>query len=481
MIFHAIITLFETAILLYAISIFVAYLILSIISGKELLKFFHSEKITNYDAILSSPFAPTISIIAPAYNESLTIVENIRALLSLYYPNFEIIIVNDGSKDDTLNKTINAYELEKVPYVVDYKIKCKEILDIYKSKKKALNNLTILNKINGGKADALNAGINIAKSQYFIAIDVDSIIDPYALQKLVLPFLTETDKRVIATGGVIRIANSCKIKDGQLIEINVPDDFLPRCQVIEYNRAFLLGRLAWSRLDGLLLISGALGLFDKEIAIACGGYYPETVGEDMEIVVRMRKYMAVRKEKYKVVYIPEPLCWTEAPSDLKILGRQRNRWTRGTIDTLFLHKYLFFNPKFGIMGMLSFPYWVFFEWLAPIIETAGILYFILIALFGYPNWSFFSVTLFFVYIFSVSFSTYAILFDHLIFHRYTKRSMIFKLLITSWIEPFFYHPMVTYWALRGNWDYFIHKKKAWGSMTRQGFSNEKAEKEAAKP
>jgi poly-beta-1,6-N-acetyl-D-glucosamine synthase len=278
MLFHLLSTFAEAVILVYALSLFLVYILLSILSGKELLKHFYAEKITNYDAILSSPFAPTISIIAPAYNESLTIVENIRALLSLYYPNFEIIIVNDGSKDDTLARAIEAYDLEKVPYVIDYKIECKEILDIYKSKKKAFNNLTVLNKINGGKADALNAGINIAKGQFFTAIDVDSIIDPYALQKMVLPFLTATDKRVIATGGVIRIANSCKIKDGQLIEINVPDDFLPRCQVIEYNRAFLLGRLAWSRLDGLLLISGALGLFDKEIAIASGGYLSTTVG-----------------------------------------------------------------------------------------------------------------------------------------------------------------------------------------------------------
>ena len=481
MILHLISTLLETFILFYAIAIFVMYFLLSIVSAKELLRFFNTEKITNYDAILSSPFAPTITIIAPAYNESVTIVGNIRALLSLYYPNFEIIIVNDGSKDDTLAKSIEAYELEKVPYVVDYKLESKKILDVYKSKKKAFNNLTIINKVNGGKADALNAGLNIAKGQYFIAIDVDSIIDPYALQKMVLPFLTHTRERVIAVGGVIRIANSCVIRDGQLVEINVPDEFLPRCQVIEYNRAFLLGRLAWSRLDGLLLISGALGLFDKEVAVNAGGYLPGTVGEDMEIVVRMRKYMADQHEKYKVVYIPEPLCWTEAPSNVTILGRQRNRWTRGTIDTLSLHTDIFLNPKYGVMGMLSYPYWVFFEWLAPLIETAGIIYFILIAFFGHPNWTFFTVTLFFVYFFSVSFSTFAILFDHLVFHRYSKRSMIFKLLVTSWIEPFFYHPLITYSSIRGNWDYFIKRKSSWGKMTRQGISVDEIEKRTAMP
>lgn len=459
----------ENLILFYAIAIFSIYLILAIVSAFELRRNYYIGKVANYDAILSSPFAPSISVVAPAYNESLTIVENIKALLALYYPNFEIVVVNDGSKDDTLEKVIEAFDLELVPYVVDYKIICAEIKGVYKSRKKSFNNLTIIDKVNGGKADALNAGIIISKGEYFIAIDVDSIIDPYALQKLVKPFLEETDRQVIATGGVIRIANSCVIKDGQLIEINVPDKFLPRCQVIEYNRAFLMGRLAWSRMDGLLLISGALGLFDKEIVINCGGYFSKTVGEDMELVVRMRKYMTENKQKYRVVYIPDPLCWTEAPSSYKILGRQRNRWTRGTIDTLFLHWNIFFNPKYGFMGLISHPFWVFFEWLAPIVEFLGLVYFILIALFGDPNWPFFFVLLFFVYFFSIVFSTYAILYDHLAFHRYKKRRMIAKLVVTAWLEPFLFHPFVVYWALKGNFDYFVRKKSGWGQMTRSGF------------
>lgn len=459
----------ENVILFYSIAIFSIYMILAVVSAFELRRNYLIGKIANYDAILSSPFAPSISVVAPAYNESLTIVENVKALLALYYPNFEIVVVNDGSKDNTLEKVIEAFDLEMVPYVVDYKIICSEIKGVYKSKKKAFNNLTIIDKVNGGKADALNAGIIISKGEYFIAIDVDSIIDPYALQKLVKPFLEETDKRVIATGGVIRIANSCVIKDGQLIEINVPDKFLPRCQVIEYNRAFLMGRIAWSRMDGLLLISGALGLFDKDIVINCGGYFSKTVGEDMELVVRMRKYMTEKKQKYRVVYIPDPLCWTEAPTSYKILGRQRNRWTRGTIDTLFLHWNIFFNPKYGFMGIISHPFWVFFEWLAPIVEFLGLVYFILIAILGEPNWPFFFILLFFVYFFSIVFSTYAILYDHLAFHRYKKRRMIAKLVVTAWLEPFFFHPFVVYWAIQGNFDYFIRKKSGWGQMTRSGF------------
>ncbi len=460
---------FENFFLLYAISIFSLYLWLAIVSAKELIRNYYHTKNTNYDAIISSPFAPMITVIAPAYNESVTIVENIKALLALYYPSFEIVVVNDGSKDNTLEKAIEAFDLEKVTYVFDYKIPCQEIRGIYKSRKKAFNNLTVVDKFNGGKADALNSGINIAKGDYFISIDVDSIIDPYALQKMIKPFLEEPSRKVIATGGVIGIANSCKIIDGQLIEIDVPDELLPRFQIIEYNRAFLMGRLAWSRLDGLLLISGALGLFDKEVVIGCGGYLTKTVGEDMELVVRMRKYMAKKKIKYKVAYVSDPLCWTEVPSSLKVLGSQRNRWTRGTIDTLFIHWNLFFNAKYGFMGMVSHPFWVFFEWLAPIIETIGILYFIFISIIGEPNWPFFYVMLFFVYFFSITFSTYAILYDLLAFHRYKKKSQIIKLIITAWIEPLIFHPLVVFWALRGNFDYFIRRKKTWGNMPRVGF------------
>lgn len=459
----------EYLFLVYAVSIFGFYFWLAVVSAMELIKNIRESKTTNYDALLSSPFAPVISVLAPAYNESLTIVENINALLGLYYPSFEIIVINDGSKDDTLEKTIQAFELEKVPYVIDYKIKSAEIRGVYKSRKKAHSNLTVIDKFNGGKADALNAGINVAKGDYFVSIDVDSIIDPHALKKMIKPFFEETEKRVIAAGGVIQIANSCVIENGQVVEVNVPNKFLPRCQVVEYSRSFLMGRLAWSRMDGLLLISGALGLFDKEIVINCGGYYNKTVGEDMELVVRMRKYMADQGLKYKVVYISDPLCWTEAPSTLKVLGSQRNRWTRGTIDTIMLHRNIFLNPKYGFMGMVSHPYWVFFEWLAPIIEVAGILYFTITALLGASNWTFFYVMLSFVYLFAITFSTYAILFDHMAYNRYKDKRKILKLVLTSWLEPFLYHPLVVYWGIRGNYDYFIRKKKVWGKMTRSGF------------
>lgn len=462
----------ETFIFYYTVAIFTVYFILAVISAFVLRKYFLNAKIADHNEVLSSPFAPSITILAPAYNEALNIVENIKALLALHYTNYEVVVINDGSKDDTLGRAIEAFDLEKVPFVVNERIFCSEIRGIYKSKKRALSNLVLIDKVNGGKADALNAGLNVASGKYFIAIDADSIIDPYALQKMVKPFLEASEKRVIAVGGVIRIANSCEIVDGHLVNVQLPDKVLPLFQVLEYNRAFLLGRLAWSKLNGLLIISGALGLFDKEIVVDCGGYHRYTVGEDMELVVRMRKYMAENKLPYRIEYLPDPLCWTEAPGSLNILVRQRNRWTRGTIETLFSHWNLFFNPKYGLMGMASHPYWVFFEWLAPIVELFGLVYFAIIAIMGFANWPYFFVILFFVYFFSLSFTSYAILYDYVAFYRYKSIKMVLKMLLAAMLEPVFYHPLIVYSAIRGNFDYFVLRKRSWGNMARVGLAKQ---------
>ncbi len=459
----------EKLILGYTIAIILAYIILAVISAYSLMKYLRKNSFVDYNVILSSPLAPSVTILAPAFNESKTIVENIRALLSLYYHNYEVVVINDGSKDDSLEKIILAYDLEKVDYTVIHRLDSQPVRAIYKSRNKSYDKLIVVDKVNGGKADSLNAGMNVATKDYFVAIDVDSIIQSDALMKLAKPFLEEKDKKIIATGGVIRIANSCIIREGQIIQVKLPKKFLPRMQVLEYTRAFLMGRMAWSNLDGLLIISGALGMFDREIAIKCGGYFALTVGEDMELVVRMRMYMIENKLKYDVAYIPDPLCWTEAPDTFKILNRQRNRWTRGNIDTLILHKKLFFNPNYGLMGMVSYPFWFFFEWLAPLVEFFGLLFFIFMAALNQINWDFFFLLFGLIVAFALTFSTYSILFEELTYHRYEKKREIFRMLIAAWIEPIFYHPLVVYFSVKGNFDYFINKKKGWGAMERKGF------------
>lgn len=455
-------------IFLYACTLLTSYIIIGIASVGESKKYLNKNEFTDFRLLASSPHAPSLSILAPAYNEGATIIENARSLLSLYYNNLEVIIINDGSKDDCLQKLIDGYDLEKIDHHVQYRIATKEIRGIYKSRKAIYKKLVVVDKVNGGKADALNVGINVSSNDYIVCIDVDCILEQDALLKMVKPFMEETDARVIASGGVVRIANSCEIKDGKLEKIYLPTNYWARMQSLEYIRAFIVGRMAWARINGLLLISGAFGAFDKEIAIAAGGYNHRTVGEDMELVVRMRRYMEELQVPYKVTYIPDPLCWTEAPVNTKILGRQRNRWTRGTIETLKMHQVLFFNPRYGIMGMLSYPFWFFFEMLAPLIEFFGMAVFILMAILGLINWHTFLALLAFIISFGYVFSAFAAYMEVNTFNMYRRKTEMAKLLLTALTEPFYFHPFVVWAAIKGYVD-IIRKKNSWGEMTRQGF------------
>ncbi|TGV01950.1 glycosyltransferase family 2 protein [Flavivirga rizhaonensis] len=456
----------------YAFAAITSYIILSVISGKETVEYLKKNSFVNYKDILSSTMSPSITIIAPAYNESLNVVENVRSLLSNHYVNYNVIIINDGSTDNSLEKLIEAYDLETVDFIINEKIKTQPLrAGVFKSKNPAFEKLMVVDKKNGGKADALNMGLNISKSKYVACIDVDCLLLENALQKMIKPFLEETNVKVIATGGVIRIANSCIIRGGKLIDVNLPKALLVQSQILEYLRAFLLGRMAWSRLNGLLVISGAFGIFDKEIAIAVGGYDTKTVGEDMEIIVRMRRYMEEKNEKYKVSYIPDPLCWTEAPDNYKIFISQRNRWTRGTIETLKKHRKIGFNRNYGSFGMLSYPYWLIFERLAPIIEAVGIIYFAILVILKEVRWEYALSFLMLAYIFSVLFSIIALYSEELTFHQYKKKGTGYKLVLLTALEPFVLHPFILYAAIKGNYDYYFNKKKKWGVMQRKGLTS----------
>ncbi|GGA85113.1 glycosyl transferase family 2 [Flavobacterium palustre] len=446
-----------------------SYLILAYLSTKELKEYLKKNSFVDYEVLLTSEFAPSLSLIAPAYNEGFTIEENVKSLLSLNYNNYQVIVVNDGSKDNSMDILIKTYDLVLTELDIHSKIETKKVKGIYTSRNAAYKKLIVVDKENGGKADALNVGLNIAQNQYVVCIDVDCILDKDSLLKLAKPFLESYGKRVIATGGVVRIANQCIIKNGRLVEVNIPNVMLPRIQVLEYLRAFLLGRMAWGRLDGLLLISGAFGAFDKEIALLTGGYSTKTVGEDMELVVRMRRYMLENKIPYAVSYIPDPLCWTEAPEDSKIFKKQRSRWMRGTIETLNIHKKMFLNPRYKLLGMLSVPYWTFFEFLAPAIEFIGLIITILLIAFGLLNWYFFFLLLLFVYFFAILFSVMALYSEEHTYHKYPKQADFLKLLLAAFIEPLYFHPLTVYAALIGYKEKMMGTK-GWGEMTRKGFT-----------
>lgn len=460
----------ELFVFVYACLIFLTYIIQSLVSAEGVMKYKREIDVMDVDGLLSSPFAPSISVIAPAYNEGTNIVDNIRSLLSMRYSNYTVIVVNDGSKDDSLEKSIQAYDLEKMDFEYNMILETKPVKGIYKSKNPAFQKLIFVDKVNGGKADAINVGINISEADYFACIDVDCVLEADAFLKMVKPIMVEPQKRVVAVGGIVWLTNDSIVEGGQLVKVKAPNTYIARIQVVEYIRAFLLGRTAWAGQNGLLLISGAMGLFERKLTLEIGGYNHKTVGEDMELVMRMHRIMLERKEPYIVSYAPEPLCWTEAPSSYKVLGRQRNRWARGTIDCLKMHKKMFFNPRYGVVGLLSYPYWFFGEWLAPLLEFVGLIFFAAVIALDLVNWEMAVLLMLFVYSFSIFFSTYALFVQELSYFKYEKRKDLIKLFLTILAEPFYYHPRVVWWAVKGNYDFFIKKSHGWGEMVRTGFN-----------
>jgi len=465
--------IFNLFFLVFGTTLFISYIIIGTLSSFELSFYSKRNKFFNFNNVSEYRLLPSISIIAPCYNEEKSIVENIRSLLSLQYPNVEVIIVNDGSNDNSLDLMIESYALVKVNYAYNPKLETQTVRGIYKSTNVAYSNLIVVDKENGGKGDALNAGLNTARSELFLGIDVDCIIEPDAIFRMVKPFLEEAEnKKVIASGGVIRVANSCKIENGRIVKINFPKNLWAQFQILEYFRAFILSRMAWSKINGLLIISGAFGLFDRRIVMNCGGYDNDSVGEDLELVMRMRNYMhTVEKMPYKVAFIPDPLCWTEVPSSFNILKRQRNRWTRGLIDSLFKHKRMFANPRYGRIGLIAYPYWVFFEWLGPLFEFIGITYFTLMAIFGKINLNYFILFSIFTFSFSLLYSSFAIFYEKYIFGRYRGNFFMLKIIFVSILEMILYHPLNLFFSLSGNFDFFFRKKKkGWGKMKRTGFN-----------
>ncbi|MEQ3662558.1 MAG: glycosyltransferase family 2 protein, partial [Flavobacterium sp.] len=421
--------------------------------------------------VIKSNYALGVSIIAPAFNEGLTIVSNTKSLLSQEYPKFEVIIINDGSTDNTLEQLVTEFELIEVPFYYKEQIPTQKVRGHYKSTNPLYSKLLIIDKVNGGsKADASNAGINSAKYSLFLCTDVDCILRKDTIVMLIKPFI-ESKTKVIATGATIRISNSCEFKDGKLAVSHYPKNFFARFQELEYIRSFIFGRMAWSKMNSLLIVSGGLGLFDRRLAINVGGYWHKSLGEDIELIIRMRKRMHERKKDYKISYIPETLCWTEVPSTLKIFLRQRTRWARGLFQTLYLHKNILFNPKYGKTGSLAFPYFIFFEFLVPILEVTGLIVLLIDYLFFSINYDFLLIISVFVYLFYTSITLVSILLDQLLNRQYSNKKEILTLILMVFLEPIIYHPINIYASIKGYISFLVGRKQDWGTMPRNGFNN----------
>ncbi|MCU0422856.1 MAG: glycosyltransferase family 2 protein [Bacteroidia bacterium] len=461
---------YEGAVFVYGTTLLLIYALLAVLSLSAVRRFQKLDSHVDYSLLLNSKLTPGISVIAPAFNESLTIIENVHSLLNLNYPKYEVIIVNDGSTDDSLEKMVREFDLVEVDFAYNERLKTKPIKRIFKSSNPAYNKLTIVDKVNGkAKADASNAGINASSFDYFICTDVDSILDRDTIMKLVKPVMDDSKKRIIATGATLRMANSCVVEQGFMQRVVVPNQLLPRFQEIEYIRSFVMGKMGWSVINCVPNVSGGLGMFDKEIAINAGGYDPQSFGEDMELVIRMMTYCINYQINYAIRYIPITLCWTEGPATIKVYGRQRARWARGLAQLMWQHRKLVFNPNYGRLGMIVMPYNFVFELLAPIVEALGIIYYIVIIFLDAINWDYAILLLVFVYTYAIMISTLSILWDQITYQTYKTSREIITLCLTAFFEMVVYHPLIVFYSIKGYYNFLGNRKHTWGNMQRQGF------------
>ncbi|MEO1012344.1 MAG: glycosyltransferase [Bacteroidota bacterium] len=456
----------------FYMSIYVlVYFILGILSFLALKKYYRSKYFLHKQVLVKSNQAVGVSIVAPAFNEATTIVQNVKSLLSQEYPKFEVVIINDGSTDDTLEKLITEFSLVRVNFFYQEKIATQPVRGHYKSTDPVYSKLLVVDKENGGsKADGSNAGINSAKYNLFICTDVDCILRKDTISTLVTPFIENTDK-VIATGGMIRISNACEFKDGVLRQSHFPSNFFARFQELEYTRAFVFGRMAWTKINSLLLVSGGLGMFHKETAIEAGGYWHKSMGEDMDLILRMRQLMHRKKERFLIKYVPETLCWTEVPSTLSIFLRQRTRWGRGLIQTLYRHKKIMFSPKYGRTGSIAFPYFVFFEFIVPIMEVLGLLVLAVNVIYFQMELNHMLLVALTIYLFYGSITLLSVLVDQIFYKHYASVGEMGSLIFTAFLEPFVYHPLNMIAFLRGYAHFLINRTQKWGTMHRKGFDS----------
>ena len=439
-----------------------AYLALNLISLKVIGKAMERRALDELPSVYSGLELP-VSLLLPAYNEEATIVDSVHSLLQLNYPELEVIVINDGSKDGTLAVLSREFGLQPFPSVHRARLKTQPVRGVYRSL--LFPNLRVIDKENGGKADALNAGINHSHYPLFCGVDADSVLQPDSLKRLARPMLE--DPTVIAAGGSVRLVNGCKVSGGFLEEVHLPRRGLPLIQIVEYLRAFLFGRMGWVPLNALLIISGTFGMFRKELVVEAGGYRTDTVGEDMELVVRLHRLMIDNGRRYRIVFVPDPICWTEAPEDLKSLRSQRVRWQRGLAESLWANRQLLFRRKSGPVGWLAFPFALLFELFGPLVEVGGYLFVITAYLMGLLSFEALAVFLFVALGVGLFLSASSLLLEEMSFHIYLRKRDLAKLCLALLIENFGYRQLIALWRLFGLFAWLSGQPGRWGLIRRR--------------
>jgi len=454
----------DLTILVYFLVLNSFYAVLLILSIPEIWEQTRLAEDEDFQRLMQSDALPPITILVPAYNESATIEASVTAILTLEYRNYEVVVVNDGSKDDTMEQLRHAFDLYEIPRIYPETIPTKPLRGLYRSRSRS--RLLVLDKENGGKADSLNAAINASRFPLVIAIDADTLIEPGALLRLTRPFLL--GREIAAVGGTVRVANNCTVKDGRVTDAKVPGRLLPGIQVVEYLRAFLFGRLGWNRLGGNLIISGAFGLFRKDYIMAVGGYRTTSVVEDLDLVVRMHRYLRQNKIKYEMPFIPDPVAWTEVPESAKVLARQRERWQRGLIAAMWEYKTMLFNPRYGRIGFLAMPFFAFGEMLAPLIELLGYVITVVGLMTGMVSISFALLFILVAWGYGMLLSIWAVVLEEVSFRRYRRFGDLFRLLLFATLENFGFRQCTVWWRLKA-FATVWRRRQVWGDMTRKGF------------
>jgi len=456
---------FNWVVLAYFIVLNAVYLITSLFAFGALRRYARRLKSLDLADLVRGAGAPPITLLAPAYNEEATCVEVVRSLLTLDYPEYEIIVVNDGSTDRTLERLVAEFNLKPTARIATAFLDTQPVRQIYRSRRHA--NLWIIDKENGGKADALNAGVNFCRTPLFCAMDADSLLEREALVRIVRPFLE--DAHTVAAGGILRIANGCVVDHGQVLDVRLPRNLWARFQVLEYLRAFLSGRMGWDALRATLVISGAFGMFRRSTVVDAGGYATDTVGEDMELVVRLHRHCREHGIPYAIHFVPDPVAWTECPETLRQLARQRDRWQRGLFQSLTRHRVMLMNSRYGRAGLLAFPYFFFLEMLGPVVEALGYVAFAVAVLSGRTDYAYVVAFLMVAIVLGVALSIAAVALEELSFRRYPRLKDLLSLFALALAENLGYRQLTAWWRVKGTWS-ALRGVEGWGRMARKGFT-----------
>ncbi|GAB3066849.1 glycosyltransferase [Salinicoccus sesuvii] len=456
-------------ILIYVLFITVFYIVMMAFAYQALSKRKLLDDEMLDDDLRTNLFTKPVSILVPAYNEEAGIVESLHSLINLRYPESEIVVIDDGSKDSTAETVIEAFSMERIyPEIIQH-IETKKVNRVYQSRLHP--KVFMIMKENGGKADALNTGINLARYPYFCSIDGDSILDENSLLKVMRPIIA-SDGKVVAAGGNVRIANGNDIHFGSLVERQLTRRPVVMMQIIEYLRAFMLGRIFLSRFNMVLIISGAFSVFSKRTVIAAGGYTPGVIGEDMELVVKVHEHLRRTKSDERIEFVPEPVCWTEAPTSLRVLRRQRRRWSQGLIESLWRHKHMTLNPKYGRIGLFAFPYFWLFEGLGALIELGGYIYILVSFFLGDLYVEMALLLMLALILYGSIFSSFSLLLEAWTTKNYTRPRTILIMVLLALLETFWYRPLTLFWRIEGIYN-FMRKRHDWGKMERQGLGRNK--------